>query len=560
MPIVSLHIPQIGEGLQEARLVAILKNPGDHVRRDEVIYQMETDKAVMDVESPYEGVLTEWLAPVDTILPIGGEVARMDVQGAVEAAPAHHGAAPTAVESSPMPSFDSGGTPAPTETTSVEIPKADGNIVGVRIPQIGEGLQEARLVATLKNPGDHVKRDETIYQMETDKAVMDVESPYDGILLEWLAPVDTVLPIGAEVARMQVEGAVDEAPAHHGAPATAASTATATSPSTSEAAPVESLRNEFVAPRIRAYAREKGVSDEALTRIPAASGRLMESDIDAFLAGGAPVSTPVAPPVATQPVAPPPIPVTAPPIVPPAITPEPKVSGPSPGGEYEETAMGQKQRIMASRLMRAGQLVVPGTMTVCMNWESMENLRARYKMRGGEFQPSAFTMFAFACVRALAEYPAFRTALRGEDTLRTYEHVNLGIAVALPGDELVIAVIDRADTMSWREFAQKMREQIELARNGKDQAHEGVTVSLTNMAHNGIRDAVAVVVPPAVATIFLGEAFNGLAPNSMELKLQRCANLGITFDHRLINGVGAANFQNKIKANVEDIGALIHLE
>lgn len=222
--------------------------------------------------------------------------------------------------------------------------------------------------------------------------------------------------------------------------------------------------------------------------------------------------------------------------------------------------MGQKQRIMSSRLMRANQLVVPGTMTVCMNWEAMENLRARYKMRGGDFQPSAFTMFAYACVRALAEFPAFRTALRGDDTLRTYEHVNLGIAVALPGDELVIAVVDRADTLSWKEFAQKMREQIALARNGQDQAHEGVTVSLTNMAHNGIRDAVAVVVPPSVATVFLGESFNGLAPNSMEVKLQRCANLGITFDHRLINGVGAANFQNKIKENVESIGMLISLE
>ena len=60
MPIASVKIPQIGEGLQEARLVAVLKQPGDRVKRDEPIYQMETDKAVMDVESPYEGVLIAW--------------------------------------------------------------------------------------------------------------------------------------------------------------------------------------------------------------------------------------------------------------------------------------------------------------------------------------------------------------------------------------------------------------------------------------------------------------------------------------------------------------------
>ncbi|MER3495716.1 MAG: hypothetical protein C4320_02160, partial [Armatimonadota bacterium] len=79
-------------------------------------------------------------------------------------------------------------------------------IVDVTIPQIGEGLQEARLVGVLKQPGDRVERDEPIYQMETDKAVMDVESPYAGTLIEWLAKEDSVLPIGAAVARMEVEG------------------------------------------------------------------------------------------------------------------------------------------------------------------------------------------------------------------------------------------------------------------------------------------------------------------------------------------------------------------
>lgn len=570
MPTVSVRIPQIGEGLQEARLVAVLKNPGDYVRRDEPIYQMETDKAVMDVESPYEGTLVEWLAPVDTILPIGGEVARMEVSdGVEESAPSHGAPAPVEAIQEAFVSAPAEESPAPAAPSA--------NVVGVRIPQIGEGLQEARLVATLKNPGDFIRRDEPIYQMETDKAVMDVESPYEGVLVEWLAAVDTVLPIGAEVARMQVEGEVAEQPAGHGAPAPTAAPISAPVVTHVEAAPpvasgpgIGDLRNEFVSPRVRAYAREKGLSDEAIASIAPASGsRLTEADIDAFGSGAPapvaapPVSQPIfTPPPVVQPAIPaPPAPMEMPPVVPTTpVAPPPVAGAPSPGGAYEERAMGQKQRLLSSRLVRANQLVVPGTMTVAMNWEAMENLRARYKMRGGDFQPSAFTMFAYACVRALAEFPAFRTTLRGDETLRTYEHVNLGIAVALPGDELVIAVVDRADTLSWKEFALKMREQIELARGGQDQAHEGVTVSLTNMAHNGIRDAVAVVVPPSVATIFLGESYNGLAPNTVELKLQRCANLGITFDHRLINGVGAANFQNKIKDYVETISSIISLE
>ncbi|MEQ1823986.1 MAG: 2-oxo acid dehydrogenase subunit E2 [Fimbriimonadaceae bacterium] len=501
MAIQSVRIPQIGEGLQEARLVAVLKQPGDYVKRDEPIYQMETDKAVMDVESPFEGTLVAWSAPVDTILAIGAEVATMDTSE-------------TAVAEAPV----------------VEVPATASNIVGVAIPQIGEGLQEARLVAILKQPGDKVKRDEAIYQMETDKAVMDVESPYEGTLLEWLAPVDTVLPIGAEVCRMEIVGAAIATPSH----GPAASTATApVLPHAQATAPIGGLSNEFMPPRTRAYAREKGISDAVLTTIPARGSKLMPEDIDAFQAGGAAAAVPVNPTTTRSEGA---------------------------GGAYSEQPMNQKQRLLSSRLVRGNQLVVPGTMTVVMNWEPIERLRGVIKMKGGDFQPSAFTMFAYACVQALKDFPAFRSSLKGDDTIRTYDHVNLGIAVALPGDELVIAAVDKADTMSWHEFAAAMRERIDLARNGQDQAHEGISVSLTNMAHNGIRDAVAVVVPPSVATIFLGEVYNGLTQNTNELKLQRCANQGMTFDHRLINGVGAANLQNKIKELTENIGTLINVE
>ncbi|OWU65142.1 MAG: pyruvate dehydrogenase complex dihydrolipoyllysine-residue acetyltransferase, partial [Armatimonadetes bacterium Cent15-Ar3] len=185
MPNVSLFIPQIGEGLQEARVVAFLKKPGDTIRRDEPIYQMETDKAVMDVESPVDGVLSAWSAAVDDIVPIGSEIGVVEVSDgtAAPAAPSH-------------------GAP------STSAPAATG-AAALYIPQIGEGLQEARIVGFLKQPGDKVRRDEPIYQMETDKAVMDVESPYEGTLVEWLAAVDDVVPIGFEVGRMRVSDDVE---------------------------------------------------------------------------------------------------------------------------------------------------------------------------------------------------------------------------------------------------------------------------------------------------------------------------------------------------------------
>src|SRR5215218_510248 len=115
MAIISVRIPQIGEGLQEARLVAVLKQPGDTVKRDEAIYQMETDKAVMDVESPHDGKIVRWLAEPDTLLKIGAEVLVMDV---------------------------SDGAAQPTVTTKPPDVSPSTATTTLKIPQIGEGRQE----------------------------------------------------------------------------------------------------------------------------------------------------------------------------------------------------------------------------------------------------------------------------------------------------------------------------------------------------------------------------------------------------------------------------------
>ena len=378
--------------------------------------------------------------------------------------------------------------------------------VSLRIPQIGEGLQEARLVAVLKQPGDAIKRDEPIYQMETDKAVMDVESPYEGTLTSWSAEVDAVLPIGAEVAVIETEDAVvEESAPKEEAPV---KEAVAAGPAVERGA-----RRRDVPPRTRAYAKKKGLSDSDLEGVQAAGSKLMPADIDAYLTGG--------------------------------------------GEGYSEAEMSPKQRVLASRLQRGSQLAVPGTESVVIDWGPIEALRSAIKASGDEFQPSTFTIFSYAVAQTLADFPDFRSTVVGDSTIRTYDNANLGIAVALPGDELVIAKIEKCDALDWRGFAQEMRDRIEDARFGNDQADASITISLTSMQSFGLRDAVAVVVPPGVATLFIGEAYNGLDQTVGELKLQRCVNMGLTFDHRLINGVGAAKFLNAVREKVESVTDLV---
>lgn len=385
--------------------------------------------------------------------------------------------------------------------------------VSLRIPQIGEGLQEARLVAVLKQPGDPVSRDEVVYQMETDKAILDVESPASGVLQEWLAQVGDVLPIGAEVGLLLVaEGGVAPSPAQPSEP-------DETRRPDHLAATEFKSRRKDLPPKSRAYARSQGLTEEDLELLPDLGRKLMPEDVDRFASSRASAAS-----RAQKRVAP-----------------------------FSGGPMSPQQRLLASRLQRGANVAVPGTMSVVADWGPIERSRDLVKASADPFKPSAFTMFAFCVAQAAARNPLFRSTLVADGLVRTYEHLHLGIAVGLPEDELVLAVVEDADALGWREFAERMRDRIELARGGKDQASESVTLSLTNMQAHGIREAVPVVVPPAVATLFLGEPhFAFVEGESRTPMLQRCVSLGITFDHRLINGVGAAEFLNEVRKQMKE--------
>lgn len=387
-------------------------------------------------------------------------------------------------------------------------------IVSVRIPQMGEGLQEARLIAFLKQPGDQVSLDEPIYQMETDKAVLDVESPVAGVLLEWTAQPDDILPIGAEIARIQTAVEDEDRPAADVRPASEAPPA-APQPKLAPA-PMSGgpLRNAEASPRVAAYARSKGLTDEQIRAIPRRGERLTEEDVDAFLSRSA-------------------------------------------GDAFDETPLPRRQRLLASRLVRAHQLAVPSQLTVVAPWAAVERLKARMTASGGDFQPSAFTIFAYAVARALPNHPALRSQLIGDSTVRTYRSATLGIAVARENDELVLAAVPEADRLSWRPFAEAVRLAIRQAREGHDQASDAITLSLTNLQAQGVRDGSPVVVPPAVGTLLLGEPHWAWQDAAGSPVLSRVVHLTLAFDHRVLNGVGAAAFANEVRANLADIENLI---
>ncbi|MCX7993728.1 MAG: 2-oxo acid dehydrogenase subunit E2 [Fimbriimonadales bacterium] len=381
-------------------------------------------------------------------------------------------------------------------------------IVEVIVPQLGEGLQEVRVMRFLKQPGDRVERDEHIYEMETDKANVEVESPHAGVIVEWLAKEGDILPIGAPIARMEVEGVVEVA-----APAAHAPQPAPAAPAVPREPVAVGARLELtIPPRTRAYARQKGISEEELRRIPAASGnKLMPEDIDAYLAGR------------SETVA---------------------------GAEYVDYPLPQQQRTFIYRIKRSSQLVVPAVLRRPARWDALWRVVERFKSDpNAPVQPSEFQVFAYCAAQATLQHPKFRSQLVGEETLRQYQHVNLGIAVARPGDELVTALVKNASALDFVSFVRTLQSQIRKARAGEDQADASIQLLLTYMGGYQMVDAIPVLVSPAVAILFAGEAFpvDGV-PH---------VNLVLTFDHRLVNGVGGAEFLNAVAHNLENAETLV---
>ena len=127
----------------------------------------------------------------------------------------------------------------------------------------------------------------------------------------------------------------------------------------------------------------------------------------------------------------------------------------------------------------------------------------------------------------------------------------LGIAVGLPGDELVTAVVPEANLLSMDEYLVKAAEQIELARNGQDQADSSVTFSVSNIGSTGIRWGIPAIVLPAVATLVVGEIYEQPVREGDGFRFQKSVDLVLSFDHRLLNGVGAAGFMKDLQERLE---------
>ena len=407
----------------------------------------------------------------------------------------------------------------------------------IRMPDIGEGIAETEIAEWLVAEGQMVREDEPIVAVMTDKATVEIPSPVAGKVIWQGGQPGDVIAVGAELVRLEVEGAGNQkaAPPSDAAPKPVVLAAEAARPAVAEAAapahpaaPVGAapasppraapLRPEgekpLAPPSVRARAREAGV-DLRMVRGSGPAGRIGHDDLSAFIASGG---------------------------LPPA-------AGPQPDETVEEIKVIGLRRKIAERMEIANR--IPHiTIVEEIDATAVEDLRARMAT-GGKLTLLPF--LARAIVKAVRAQPALNAQYDAEaGLLRRFGAVHLGIAAQTPAG-LMVPVVRHAEALSLRETAAEIARVAQAAKDGTARREElsGSTISITSLGPLGAIATTPILNAPEVAIVGVNRLAVRPFWNGAAFEPRKMMNLSCSFDHRVIDGWDAAVFVARLKELLE---------
>jgi 2-oxoisovalerate dehydrogenase E1 component len=205
---------------------------------------------------------------------------------------------------------------------------------------------------------------------------------------------------------------------------------------------------------------------------------------------------------------------------------------------------------LSPTIMRKLGHVIPANLQIDARWDAIQEAREAAKKKDAKHAPSPSVMIAWSVVRAMEKHAPFRRLILEDDQIVQNDDFDLGIAVALEGDRLATAVITNANKKRWPEFVKIYNETVIATRGGRVDAMNAPVV-ITSLGAFGVKAGAPIVVPPSVGTLFVGTAHRELIPNKNRNESAEVITLSLTFDHRVVNGGGAAAFINEIKKQIE---------
>jgi pyruvate dehydrogenase E2 component (dihydrolipoamide acetyltransferase) len=532
----AILMPRLSDTMTEGVIAAWHKNIGDTVKKGDLLAEVETDKATMELESYQDGVLLHIGTPTGGKLQVNDLLAVFGKSGEdISALLAQH----------------AGGAPAPAAAKAeapVAAPAAAATALDVSameevvlMPRLSDTMTEGVIAGWQKNVGDTVKKGEVLADIETDKATMELESYKDGILLyqgakagEKILVNDLLCIIGqpgldvnAIVAAVKAGGA--SAPAAATPAATTAAPTPAAQAASAPAAAAPAVVNDgriFASPLAKKVASEKGI-DLRYVKGSGDNGRITKTDVDAYT----PAAASTAPAPAAKAVA--------------------TTAAPAGVESFDEVPVSQMRKTIARRLSESLFTAPHFYLTMSIDMDAAVAARAKIN-EVAPVKVSFNDMVLKETALALKQHPKVNSSWLG-DKIRYNHHINIGVAVAVE-DGLLVPVVRFADTKSLSQIGAEVKEYAQKAKDKKLQPAdwEGSTFTISNLGMFGIDQFTAIINPPDSCILAVGGISQVPVVKNGQVVPGNIMKVTMSCDHRSVDGATGAAFLQTLKGLLEE--------
>ena len=510
----EVKVPAVGESITEVTIAQWLKKDGDRVEMDEVIAELESDKATFELPAEAAGILRIVAQEGDTI-DVGATICRIEQNGEAGSAPAAPAAKQeTAATTTAAPAAQES---APTATQGA------GETKEMRVPTVGESITEVTIASWLKNDGDHVEMDEVIAELESDKATFELPAEAAGTLQIVAQQGDTV-EIGGLLCRIvQGAGAGAAKPtAQPSAPATQAAQPAAAAPSGSQ-----TYASGTPSPAAGKILSEKGINPADVSGT-GRDGRITKED-----AMGA-QAKPAAAPAAKQ-----------------------EAAAPTATGDRNQRRekMSSLRKTVARRLVQVKNETAMLTTFNEVDMKPIMDIRNKYKDKFKEKHEVGLGFMSFftkACTVALQEWPAVNAMIDGNEIVFN-DFCDVSIAVSSPKG-LVVPVIRNAEQLTLDGIEKEVIRLAKKARDGKLSIDEmtGGTFTITNGGVFGSMMSTPIINAPQSAILGMHNIVQRPVAVNGQVEIRPMMYLALSYDHRIIDGRESVSFLVRVKELLED--------
>lgn len=528
-----ITMPRLSDTMTEGKVAKWHKNVGDKVKEGDILAEIETDKAVQDFEAEIEGTLLYigveegGAAAVDSVLAIIGNEGE-DISSL------KGGSAPAAEGSEEKKSEEEAKTE--NKETSVEQASAEvpAGVEVITMPRLSDTMTEGKVAKWHKNVGDTVKEGDLLAEIETDKAVQDFESEFNGVLLKQgveengAAPVDSVLAIiGPEGTDVSGVGAAKPAAQASEKPAEQKTETKSEEKPAVEAISSSSTDRVAISPLAKKIAQEKGVDIHGVQG-SGENGRIVKKDIENYQPSQAKPATSAS---AESPAA-------------------AQVALSFVQGEDTETPNSQVRNIIAKRLAESKFSAPHYYLMVEINMDKA--IEARKEINSLPDTKISFNdMIIKATAVALRKHPQVNSSWAGDKIIHR-GNINVGVAVAIP-DGLVVPVLKNTDQMNYTQISAAVKDMASRAKSKGLKANEmeGSTFSISNLGMFGIETFTSIINQPNSAILSVGAIIEKPIVKNGEIVVGNIMKLSLACDHRVVDGATGAQFLQTLKTYLE---------